>query len=111
MPFLTPGDLSDPGMELLSLASPATSSGELKGSAGCRQAFLGPRHSLGNPKVWCPTSQGARLEVGNFLLFQTGIVTLAGLPLSMSPQSRYLILLPPVLLAGPGAGVDVGGER
>ena len=86
----------------MSLASPATSSGELKGSAGCRQAFLGTRHSLGNPRVWCPTSQGARLEAGNFLLFQTEIVTLAGPPLSMSPQSRYLILLPPILLAGAG---------
>ena len=95
----------------MSLASPATSSGELKGSAGSRQAFLGPRHSLGNSRVWCSTSQGARLEVGNLLLFQTGIVTLAGPQLSMSPQSRYLILLPPILLAGAGEGVDVGGER
>lgn len=46
------------------------------------------------------TGQGAGLEASDFLLFQTGIVTLAGPPSSMSPQSRYLILLVPILLAG-----------
>lgn len=85
-----------------------TSSGELEGRPGRRQASLDPGHSLRNPEVWHPTSQGARLEVSNFLLFQTGIVTLVGPPLSMSPQSRYLILLPPILLAW-GLGVSVEG--
>lgn len=60
-----------------------------------------PGHSLENLEFWLP-----RLEVSNFLLLQTGIVTLVGPPLPMSPQSRYLTLLPPILWAG-----GVGGER
>lgn len=52
------------------------------------------------------SSQGTRLAVSGFLLFQTGAVTLVEPPLSMSPQSRYLILLPPLLLAE-----GVGGQR
>ena len=48
--------------------------------------------------------------MSNFLLFQTGIVTLVGPPLSMSPQSRYLILLPPILRAGGGVRCRERGE-
>lgn len=52
------------------------------------------------------SNQGTRLAASSFLLFQTGRVTLVEPPLSMSPQSRYLILLPPILLAE-----GAGGQR